>query len=299
MKPVLIAVFFINLSTSIQEESQGRLRPAYIYNAGVTKVKESENITFKCRNPNKTESAFHMYLFKNNEKFKMNRIEDTKSDDTVFLLTNLTVEHSGSYTCLYSVEKLSVIKTNETGLNSVSLEVWARIESTETSVTKGETKVNTSFVQVHEKGFGFWSLIISVSVAVSVVLLVLLGLCYCRNILSFRICQDPDVRNNPNNEHFYHEIATDTHYTVENGVLRFSEGPVEDLADNVNNLYSKVQMFEDEQPADKYMESNIDEVCYDSVKAPYAAIQKRKVNAGGNGHDVLVPCKISSMMSSR
>ncbi|XP_027015178.2 uncharacterized protein LOC113650820 isoform X2 [Tachysurus fulvidraco] len=417
MKPVLIAVFFINLSTSIQEESQGRLHPAYIYNGGVTKVKESESITFKCSTFNITVNIteIHMYLFKNSERFMMKDIE--KKDDTTFPLTNLTVEHSGLYTCLYSEKKLNVSKTNATGHNSVSLDVWgkilpARIESTETSVTKGETmkltctftKIqncaqvyvylcvngignskkqvncsnrnisttfhlivsensvnyscvysvsnynvsevrytgeNTIFVQVPEKGFGFWTLIIGVSVAVSVVLLVLLGLCYCRNILFFRMCQDPDVRKNPNNEHFYHEIATDTpvdtFYTVENGELHFREGPVEDLADNVNNLYSKVQMVEetlcivengvlhfsegpvedladnvnnaystvqmfevpsqDEQPAEKFVDSNIDAVCYDTVKSPYAAIQKRKGNAGGDGHNVLVPCKISSVMA--
>ncbi|XP_047678544.1 basement membrane-specific heparan sulfate proteoglycan core protein-like [Tachysurus fulvidraco] len=158
MKPVLIAVFFINLSTSIQEERQGRLHPAYIYNGGVTKVKESENIIFKCSTfnmtVNRTESIISMYLFKNNERVKMKAIEDTKIDDTTFLLTNLTVEHSGLYTCLYSEENLNVLKTNATGHNSVSLEVWgkilpARIESTETSVTKGETlKLTCTFTKI-------------------------------------------------------------------------------------------------------------------------------------------------------
>lgn len=92
-------------------------------------MKESENITFKCKAVNKTESVIHMYLFKNSERFKMKAIEDTKKDDTTFLLNNVTAEHSGLYTCLYSGEKLNVSKTNTTGHNSVSLEVWGRTHS--------------------------------------------------------------------------------------------------------------------------------------------------------------------------
>ncbi|XP_027015092.2 uncharacterized protein LOC113650780 [Tachysurus fulvidraco] len=150
-----IIIFLFLLPASLQEESLGRLHPAFIYNGGLTKVNEGENITFMCSADNITESTnlIEMYLFKNGERVQKKAVEARRRDNTTFPLTSLTIEHSGLYTCFYSEEKPGVIKTKQTGHNSISLEVWgkilpARIESTETSVRKGETlKLTCTFTK--------------------------------------------------------------------------------------------------------------------------------------------------------
>ncbi|KAG7332988.1 hypothetical protein KOW79_003123 [Hemibagrus wyckioides] len=351
MKPVLMAVFLHILSTSLQEESLARLSPARIYNGGVTKVNESENVTFKCKADNIKEntSIIYMYLFKHGETVVLQAINATTEYDTVFTLTNITVEHSGCYTCLYSEEDLRVSRTNATGHNSVSLEVLSKILPGKIEITeKGETlkltctftKIpncaqvyvyltfngignskkqvicshttisttfqlifskensgnyscvysvsnyslsevrntgeNTIFVKEHEATTIPLSLIIGVLVAVSVVLLALFGFYRYQDILSIKVCQDPEVRNIPNHEPFYHEIATEDHlYTLADGELKsFGGSPVE-LVDSATAPYSTVQMHEaDEQPSNRTTEA----AYYDSIKAPYAAIQKRKAS---------------------
>ncbi|KAI5624035.1 neuronal acetylcholine receptor subunit alpha-5 isoform X1 [Silurus asotus] len=47
------------------EEDLSGLRPASIYNGGVSKVIESENVTFKCHFADSTVSTVYIYLFKN------------------------------------------------------------------------------------------------------------------------------------------------------------------------------------------------------------------------------------------
>ncbi|XP_026770149.3 uncharacterized protein LOC113526907 [Pangasianodon hypophthalmus] len=347
MKPFLIAVFLNILSTSLQEERLGRLRPAYIYSGGVTKVNENENVVFKCKADNIPESTIYMHLFKNGERVRTDAFKATTRDDTIFNFTKVTAELSGLYTCLYSEENLSVKKTNAKGHNSVSIKVLgkifpAKIERTETStLTCTFTKIqnctqvyvylclngignrtkqvncsdmtisttfllssisekssgnyscvysvsnyslsevnnageNTVFVQAEERNV--LSVIISVSVAALVVLLVLLGFCWYRDILCFRLSQDPAVRSPPNSEPFYHEIRAGTLYVDENGVLRSFGGMA--CGSEVEVSYTTVQKHRDEQPVDKDVELTTEGVCYDSVRVPYAVVQRRKDKTG-------------------
>ncbi|XP_060778832.1 uncharacterized protein LOC132887378 [Neoarius graeffei] len=359
MKSVLIAVFLYILSTSLQEECLGQFIPADIYNGGLRNVKENEEVRFKCKVDKMKENTIHMYLFKNDEKVRMNVLEPP-NDDTVFFFPNVTVEHSGLYKCLYSKDKLNASQTNATGHN-ISLEVLGKILPAKingsTTVKKEETlqlictnrkiqnctrvyvylclngirnkkqqvncsnmTISTTFflpnvsetnsgnyscvysvsnynlnegnnvgentisVQVLERNHSnHLSTIISVSVAALVVLLGLLGFCWYRDIISFRLCQDPAVRSVPNSEPFYHEVMTDTFYMNDNGVLFSGEQPWEspggDLVNGVNTSYS-VQKHGGEQPVDNNMELNMEGVCYDSVKPPYAIVKRCKDKTG-------------------
>lgn len=89
---------------------------------------ENEEVRFKCKVDKMKENTIHMYLFKNDEKVRMNVLEPP-NDDTVFFFPNVTVEHSGLYKCLYSKDKLNASQTNATGHNSISLEVLGRTHS--------------------------------------------------------------------------------------------------------------------------------------------------------------------------
>ncbi|KAF5908673.1 uncharacterized protein DAT39_001622, partial [Clarias magur] len=113
------------LLTSFPEECLGGLHPAYIY-CGISKVKENENVMFKCRtdvSEKTTATQIHVYLFKNSKIIRMEGFDARTSDDTWFNFTKVTVEHSGLYTCFYSEERLNISKTSVTGHNSISLEV--------------------------------------------------------------------------------------------------------------------------------------------------------------------------------
>ncbi|KAF7699323.1 hypothetical protein HF521_004065 [Silurus meridionalis] len=361
MTLVLIAVFVNILSTSLQEEDLSGLRPAHIYNGGVSKVIESENVTFKCHFADSTVSTVYIYLFKNGEKVMMDSFQDAKRDDTKFNITSVTVEHSGSYTCLYSEQSLNVSKTNATGNNSISLQVLgkflpAKLKITNPLETMEETLAltcslthnqnctevyiylclngirlrkqrvkcgdliisttfllekssgsyscvysvsdynlnevnvtgeNTIFIQeCNRDGFGLLSLIISAFGGVLVVLLVVMGFFYCQGICSFKMYKDPDVRTRPHSEVFYHEIREGTLCREENREFgscsrRPCESPVETVAVSiVNASYVTVQKHGDEQPEVKNAVQTIDVPCYDSIKGPYATVQKSEGNPG-------------------
>ncbi|XP_058244197.1 uncharacterized protein LOC131352246 [Hemibagrus wyckioides] len=150
-----ITIFIFLLAASLQDgiaESLSRLHPAYIYNVGVTKVHEGGNITFMCAADNITKSTgiIDMYLFKNGERVKREAFEATTEYNTTFILTGITVEHSGWYTCLYSEENLRVSRTNAIGHNSVSLEVLGKILPGKIEITeKGETlKLTCTFTKI-------------------------------------------------------------------------------------------------------------------------------------------------------
>lgn len=91
----------------------------------MSKLNEGNIAAFKCKGDTATGSTIYMYLFKNGEIVKMH----ATTDDAIFYFTNLTVEDSGSYTCLYAKDRHNVTKTNATGHSSVSLEVLGRTHS--------------------------------------------------------------------------------------------------------------------------------------------------------------------------
>lgn len=105
---------------------ESHLIPGYIYNGGVYQVNENENVMFKCK-ADETEKPVYMYLFKNGEILKMTVIDPTQGDTILNL--KVTVEDSGLYTCLYSEVKLSDIKSNASGHNTVLLKVLGRRHS--------------------------------------------------------------------------------------------------------------------------------------------------------------------------
>ncbi|XP_046720988.1 uncharacterized protein LOC124396068 isoform X5 [Silurus meridionalis] len=338
MTLVLIAVFVNILSTSLQEEDLSGLRPAHIYNGGVSKVIESENVTFKCHFADSTVSTVYIYLFKNGEKVMMDSFQDAKRDDTKFNITSVTVEHSGSYTCLYSEQSLNVSKTNATGNNSISLQVLgkflpAKLKITNPLETMEETLAltcslthnqnctevyiylclngirlrkqrvkcgdliisttfllekssgsyscvysvsdynlnevnvtgeNTIFIQeCNRDGFGLLSLIISAFGGVLVVLLVVMGFFYCQGICSFR----PD-------------------HTARFSTMR---------SEKVRSAGRKIENYE--QPEVKNAVQTIDVPCYDSIKGPYATVQKSEDKTRNEQVMQSFSCKGNSMYS--
>ncbi|XP_053478583.1 uncharacterized protein LOC128606465 [Ictalurus furcatus] len=249
---------------SVSLQVLGKILPAKIKRTEMT-IKTEETLTLTCTFT-KIQSCTQVYVYLcfngiGNRKKQVYCSDMTTS--TTFLLSNVSEKSSGNYSCVYSVSNYNLSEVNNTGENTI-------------------------FVHIHEKDdVDAVSVIISVSVAAIVVLLVLLVLlrfCWYRDIISFRACQDPAVRNPPNIEPFYYEITAGTLYMDENGELSFGikscGSPEEVLEDSVNVPYATVQMLGGEQAVDKNATLNREGVYYDSIRAPYATVQRRKDKTG-------------------
>ena len=80
---------------------------------------------FKCKVTDVRTRRVYVHLCRNGATVKTAELEESK-DDIMFVFDKVTGNHSGLYTCVYSVEKDAACKTNITGRNSASLDVFGR-----------------------------------------------------------------------------------------------------------------------------------------------------------------------------
>ncbi|XP_036440686.1 uncharacterized protein LOC118817837 [Colossoma macropomum] len=126
------------------------LHPAEIFLSN-SKVKEGQEVKFKCRVTDVSTGKVYVHLCKNGGTLKTTELN---KDDAVFVFDKATVNHSGLYSCVYSVEEDAACKMNITGRNSVSLDVFgeilpAKITGSKSSLREGEDLTLTCSITVN------------------------------------------------------------------------------------------------------------------------------------------------------
>ncbi|KAI4883585.1 hypothetical protein NFI96_033205, partial [Prochilodus magdalenae] len=113
-----------NVSTcgnhSIHVQVTDDIRPAHI--VGSTTVKSGENIQLKCSISDRrgTSNQLHMYLCKDRAGVRM---EMPGKDQHTFILKDVSVLDSGSYSCVYSFKKYPLNNVCISGIKSVRVQV--------------------------------------------------------------------------------------------------------------------------------------------------------------------------------
>ncbi|XP_066540398.1 immunoglobulin superfamily member 1-like [Hoplias malabaricus] len=124
-------------------DHQQDILPADIF--GITTVKAGEDLKLKCCIFDKTMSSnvFHVYLCKNGVGVKMEPCG--KKENHTFILTNVSVQDSGNYSCVYSLKEFPLNAITASGERSIYVQVTgfhlvktADIHCDETTVKKGE-----------------------------------------------------------------------------------------------------------------------------------------------------------------
>ena len=89
-------------------------------------MKAGEDIQLKCSITERTppRALIHMYLCKNGVGVRMERLDNQL--DHVFLLSNVSVLDSGTYTCVYSLNKQSLRNVSPRGNSSVHVQVTGK-----------------------------------------------------------------------------------------------------------------------------------------------------------------------------
>ncbi|KAI4884895.1 hypothetical protein NFI96_008920 [Prochilodus magdalenae] len=118
----------MNLSTNEENSNPVQISddppdfwPAEIF--GVPRVKVGENIELKCIIFERSNSSDkrHMYLCKNGVGVMMELLG--KRDEHTFILKNVSVQDSGSYSCVYSPNKYSLNKVRASGHKTIQVQV--------------------------------------------------------------------------------------------------------------------------------------------------------------------------------
>ncbi|KAI4883584.1 hypothetical protein NFI96_033204, partial [Prochilodus magdalenae] len=117
----------------------GDIQAAEIF--GDTAVKAGEDIHLRCsiteRKPPR--ALIHMYLCKNGVGVRMELLDNQL--DHVFLLSNVSVLDSGTYTCVYSLNKQSLRNVSPRGNSSVHVQVTDDSSDTRPAHIVGDTAV--------------------------------------------------------------------------------------------------------------------------------------------------------------
>lgn len=172
----------------------GKVLPLKITGMGITggtAVKRGDVLTLTCTFATIINcTQVYVYLCLNgtgNSKKQLNC--SNMAISTSFHLSNVSEKNSGSYSCVYSVSDHSLSKVNNTGGNTIFVQVHGKMVPiiTEIWITT-ERPLLWLIVWVlfstEKDDFDVVS-VISISVAALVVLLVLLGFCWHRDIHSF------------------------------------------------------------------------------------------------------------------
>ncbi|XP_076148963.1 uncharacterized protein LOC143133051 [Alosa pseudoharengus] len=117
MKAILSTLFFLTSKVSSLSEA---VKPARVY--GSSAVKKGNNLTVKCSTFGLNPAGGHVfvYLCKNGVGIAM---MESKTVDTSFTVGNITKEHSGNYSCVFSRTKHHLGDVKGEGHNTISIKV--------------------------------------------------------------------------------------------------------------------------------------------------------------------------------
>lgn len=101
-----------------------RFKPAGIF-ASSTGAREGETVSLKCTVPDiNSNDSLHVYLCKNGVGQRMERL--SRDNEAIFSLTNVTVQDSGKYSCVYTSYKIKYNEVNSTGIDFIFIQISDR-----------------------------------------------------------------------------------------------------------------------------------------------------------------------------
>ncbi|XP_036441222.1 uncharacterized protein LOC118818163 [Colossoma macropomum] len=153
-------------------------------------LREGEDLTLTCSiTGHQSCTEVYVYLCLNGIGTSTRTVNcSIDSITTTFLLNNVKQQHSGNYSCVYSTFNYSLNEVRTTGENSICVEVHGLIS------TDG----------------GLSNAIILLIVALAFVLGMFIFF-WCRDIITIRLCQNPDTSASPDSDPYYCEITPGAH----------------------------------------------------------------------------------------